>query len=602
MPTNPLLPITELDFFRVKSQLKDFLKNDTNGKFKDIDFEGSNISVLLDVLSYNTYQNNFYTNMAISEMFLDSAQLENSVVSHAKELNYLPRSVKSAKAVVSVSISDEMNNTSTMVIPKGTRFTTIHEGERYNFFTDVSYTARKENDQFVARNVEIFEGELIEEAFFVSGDRKSIRLINSNIDISSITVFENFDEPIDRIEYIYRNDVFGVDSLDPVFYVEPSFDGTYEVLFGNNRFGKTPEQNKQIRVFYRVSSGSDANGACKFSASIPGDNSSALENSVTVLTPAVGGAEKESLEDIKFFAPRSIQVQERAVTERDYEILLKQRFNEIRDVSVFGGDELDPPRFGKVAIAVNLEGGLSDSAASRYESFLRDKTPVAIQPIFLPPEYLYTELFINVSYDPKQTSQSKDSIESEIRELLKKYSKENLNKFGSVFEISRVSTLIDSVNSAIVNNTISALPYILYAPDFNKVENPSFTFGQNLESPCRFARANRTESYNSFIKSNTFTFNGSNALFEDNGLGVINILKARNRSLGQIEIIRRNAGTVDYEKGIVKLSDFVADSYESPGIRIIANTQEKNITSPKRRVLKLNDKDVTIEFKEVERR
>jgi hypothetical protein len=592
MPTKPVLPITELDFFQAKNQLKEFLRNDPSGRFRDIDFEGSNMSVLLDVLSYNTYQNNFYTNMAISEMFLDSAQLENSVVSHAKELNYLPRSAKSAKAVVNVTIQDPSNTNSSITIPEGTRFTTNQGGDRFNFFTNETYVARRVGGSFIAENVEIFEGELIEEGFIVTGDRKSIRLINDNIDIASIKVFENFDEPLDRIEYTVRNDIFGVGSDDPVFYIEPSFDGTYEILFGNNRFGRSPAQNTQIRVSYRVSSGIDANGACRFTTSFRDDVR------VTIVSNAIGGAEKESLEDIKFFAPRSIQVQERAVTERDYEILLKQRFNEIQDVSVFGGDELDPPRFGKVAIAVNIEGGLSDTSVRRYEAFLRDKTPVAIQPVFLPPEFLFAQLDIIVSYNPKQTSQSKDSIETEIREVLRDYNKANLNKFGSVFELSRVSSLIDSANPAIVNNTIAALPYILYAPEFNRAQNPTFVFGQSLQSPCRFARANRTESYNSFIRSSVFVFQGTNAIFEDNGLGTINIVNARDRGLGEVEIIRRNAGTVDYDNGIVKLSDFIVDSYEAPGIRIIANTEEKNITSPKRRVLSLNDRDVTITIRE----
>ena len=596
MPTKPLLPITELDFFQAKNQLKEFLRNDPSGRFRDIDFEGSNMSVLLDVLSYNTYQNNFYTNMAISEMFLDSAQLENSVVSHAKELNYLPRSAKSAKAVVNVTISDPENTNSVITIPEGTRFTSAQGGDRFNFFTTQSYVARRIDNQFVAEDVEIFEGELVREAFFVSGSRKSIRLINTNIDVSSITVFENFDDPLDRIEYTFRSDIFGVDSDDPVFYIEPSFDGTYEIVFGNDRFGRVPAENAQMTILYRITSGVEANGACRFTTSF-------VQNAtVATVSNAIGGAEKESLEDTKFFAPRSIQVQERAVTERDYEILLKQRFNEIQDVSVFGGDELDPPRFGKVAIAVNIEGGLSETASRRYEAFLRDKTPVAIQPIFLPPEFLFAQLDINVSYNQNQTSQSKDAIEAEIREILQEYNLTNLNKFGAVFELSKVSALIDSANPSIVNNTISALPYILYSPQFNRAENPIFVFGQSLESPCRFARANRTESYNSFIRSSVFVFEGTNAIFEDNGLGAINIVNARDRGLGGVEVIRRNAGTVDYDNGVVKLSDFVVDSYEGSGIRITANTQEKNITAPKRRVLILNDRDVTITIREARNR
>jgi len=582
-------PITELDFFRVKTQLKDYLRADPAGRFKDFDFEGSNMSVLLDVLAYNTYQNNFYTNMAISEMFLDSAQMENSVVSHAKELNYLPRSAKSAKAVVTVTINDLTETASTIAIPENTRFSTTHEGARFNFFTNQTYIARRTSaGVFVASGIEIFEGELLDEAFLITGNRKSIRLLNQNIDTSSIKVFESFDQPLDRIEYVYKGDVFGVQSEDAVFYIEPSFDGTYEVLFGNNRFGRTPAENEQIRVFYRISSGIEANGACRFSTSF-------RQNAPVITTSnAIGGAEKESLEDIKFFAPRSIQIQERAVTSRDYEVLLKQRFNEIRDISVFGGDELDPPRFGKVAIAVNLDGGLSDVAAATYEEYLRDKTPVAIQPIFIPPTFMYVSLGINVFYSQNQTTQSKDQLEHAVRDVLREYNISTLEKFGAVLEVSRVSSLIDESNIAISSNTMDATPYILYSPQFNLKDNPIFDFGSSLESPCRFAQANRTESYNSFIRSSVFVYEGTNAIFEDNGLGEINIINASRRAEGIFEIIRRKAGTVDYERGIARLSDFIVDSYQDNGIRVSANTKERNVSAPKVRVLMLRDEDVNI--------
>jgi hypothetical protein len=583
-------PITELDFFGVKNQLKEYLRAEPSGKFKDFDFEGSNMSVLLDVLAYNTYQNNFYANMAVSEMFLDTAQLENSIVSHAKELNYLPRSATSAMAVVNVTIKAPDEEASTIIIPEYTRFTTTAAGQRYNFYTDRAYVARKTtNTTFTAENVAIYEGEIVDEAFFVTGRRKSIRLLNRNIDTASIRVFENFDQPLDSIEYVYRNDIFGVQSNDPVFYIEPSFDNTYEVLFGNNRFGKTPADNEQIRVFYRTTNGAEANGACNF-------NTTFRPNvTVTNVQKAIGGSERESINDIKFYAPRSIQIQERAVTERDYEILLKQRFNEIKDISVFGGDELDPPRFGKVAIAVNLDGGLSDVAVRKYEAYLRDKTPVAIQPIFLPPAYLYASLKVTVFYSAKQTSQSAAEIEQIVRDTLRKYSRDSLEKFGSVFEISRASALIDNANAAIVNNTIDAIPYILYSPSFKRKENPVFNFGSPLLSPCRFAQANRSETYNSFIRSSPFVYDGTNAIFEDNGLGRINIVNTRERSKGVFEIIRRNVGTVEYASGIARLSDFFVDSYEGNGIRVSANTREKNITSPKSKVLLLNDSDITVE-------
>jgi hypothetical protein len=595
MPTKPLLPITELDFFQIKNQLKAFIRADPSNKYTDIDFEGSNISVLLDVLAYNTYQNNFYTNMAISEMFLDSAQLENSIVSHAKELNYLPRSATSASAVISVSIRDPQNTNSTIVIPENTRFTTSHDGTRYNFYTQETYIARRSGESYIAENITIFEGELQDEAFFVTGNRKSIRLLNQNIDISSIRVFEFFDEPLDRAEYVFRNDIFGVTATDLVFYVEPSFDSTYEIVFGNNRFGKTPEENVQVRVFYRICSGDEANGACRFTTNFR------TNTTVTTVSSAVGGSPKETLSDTKFFAPKSIQIQERAVTERDYEILLKQRFNEIDDISVIGGDELDPPRYGKVGIAVNVEGGLSEIARKTYENYLSDKTPIGIQPIFLAPEFLYARLVIDAFYDPKQTSKSKDQIEKQIRDILSFYNTNSLEKFGAIFELSRVSALIDNSDASIYSNTMTASPYILYAPEVGIKNNPVFNFGTALRSPCRFATANNTEVYNSLIRSSEFVYEGINAIFEDNGLGSINIIDSAERGDGVFKIIKRDIGTVDYTTGLAKLSDFIVEAYEGNGIRVFADTEEKNISSPKTKVLSLKDTDITINIREITR-
>lgn len=596
MATTPVLPITELDFLQAKNQLKNFLRNDPASRFRDVDFEGSNISVLLDVLAYNTYQNNFYTNMAISEMFLDTAQLENSIVSHMKELNYMPRSATSSKAIVNVSITNPALTDATILIPENTRFVTNQGNIRFNFFTREQYIARRSGNAYVANGVEIYEGELIEEAFVVSEQRKTIRLLNQNIDTASIKVFENFDQPLDRIEYVYRKDIFGVAETDPVFYIQPAFDGTYEIAFGGDRFGREPPQNTQIRVIYRITNSDEANGSCRFTTN------DIIGTTVTTVDGANGGAQRESLEDIKFFAPKSIQVQERAVTERDYEILLKQQFNEIQDISVFGGDELDPPRFGKVAIAVNIAGGLSDIASKKYESFLRDKTPVGIQPILLPPEYLYVDLTVDVSFSSKQTSSSTDAIERDIRTALQSYNVSKLNKFGASFELSRVSSIIDTLSPGIINNTISAVPYILYSPDFNQKRNPTFVFGTPLESPRGFTSANRTESYNSFVSSSRFIFDGTEAIFEDNGLGAISIVNARNRDSGVVEIIKRNAGTVDYANGIVKLSDFLVEFYEGAGIKIFATTQDKNVTAPKQRVLVLDDRDVKINIKEVTER
>jgi hypothetical protein len=586
-------PITELDFFRIKNQLKSFLRE--QNQFKDYDFDGSNMSVLLDVLSYNTYQNNFYANMAISEMFLDSAQRENSVISHAKELNYLPRSNRSAKATITVDFTDS-SSTNVSYIPRNTRFVTNFNGDQYTFYTNQSYVATlQESGNFRAENVEIYEGELIEESFNINENKNAIVLNNQGVDTTSIRLFVDFQNS-DNVgtEFIYSKDIFGVKPDSNIFYLQRGSDGRYEVLFGGNKFGIQPTVNQEIRVFYRIASGSVANGASRFISSLG-------NSSITVISPAAGGADRETIEDIKFFAPKSIQIQERAVTNRDYEVLLKQRFNEIQDVSVFGGDELDPPQYGKVAIVVNTSGGLSENSKLIYTSYLKDRTPIGIQPIFLSPKFLYMNLYIDVFYDSVQTTKSIAEIESNVRSTIKTYSDLNLNKFGSVFELSRASALIDVSDISIKSNTMSAIPYILYSPVLGQKDNPTFNFGSSLINPCNFAVGNRTEVYDRLITSSNFIFDGIDVVLEDNGLGVINIINAKDRLSGSIQVVKRNIGTVDYQKGVVRLIDFIVDSYKGSGIRIIASTTEKNVTAPKDQVLILNDSDISINIKSVSR-
>ena len=243
---NPKTPITELDFDSIKEQLKLYLQTQT--QFKDYNFEGSNMSVLLDVLSFNSYQNNFYTNMAINEMFLDSAVLKNSIVSHAKELNYLPKSRKSAKATLNVTIVDNSSTASTNTIPQYAPFTSTYQGESFNFVTDEAYTARRVSpNTYIAENVDVYEGEMLvsfqKEGFIVDADGVlRVNLTNNEVDTDSLVVFVDAEATDDQNIFTKATTIFGVSPLDKVFYVEPFLDDKYAVYFGKNQFGLQPEE------------------------------------------------------------------------------------------------------------------------------------------------------------------------------------------------------------------------------------------------------------------------------------------------------------------------------------------------------------------------
>jgi len=336
-------PATNLDFDAIKEELKTFLKS--QDQFKDYDYEGSNMNVLLDVLSYNTFYNSYYYNVAISEMFLDSATQRNSVISHAKELNYLPTSRRSATARATISISYPGRDSNYFPLPKGLPLIGRCGNKTYNLLTDKAYNAVRDpdNNNVYTMDIDVYEGRLIKETININ----DTVLSNPNIDTRSLEL------TINGTEYTYRSDVTGVAQADNVFYLQPENDGKYSVQFGKDRFGKQPIVTDSIIAEYRITSGADANGIEALTLGAFGGASSI---DVVVHSPSSGGRDAEDIESIRAFAPKATQVQERAITRKDYETLLRSRFPNIQAISVYGGDEIYPPQFGKVIISVDVVG------------------------------------------------------------------------------------------------------------------------------------------------------------------------------------------------------------------------------------------------------
>lgn len=579
-------PIVELDFFQIKDQLKAYLKGQS--RFKDYDFEGSNMSVLLDILAYNTYQNNFYTNMALSEMFLDSAQLTSSVMSHAKELNYLPKSATSSRAEVNLRIVASLNNIASISIPAGQKFTTNYNGSVYNFYTNQTHIATLRagsTDVYEALCVPVYEGELIEEVFYLSENTSTLDISNDNVDISSVRVFVNNGTE----EYQFRSNIFGVQPDEKVFYVEPTLTGGYGVTFGRNAFGKQPSFNEDIRITYRVCSGDAPNGASRFTTLF------IYPVSVSTFSSASGGGDKESVSSVKYFAPKSIQTQERAITSRDYETLLRKEFGSsvIKSVSVYGGDEMEPPRYGKVAISINPYEGttISDGFKTSVITFLSDKTPLPIQPVFVDPGFMYTKVEVNVYYSRKLTTKSPAELQTIIRAAIQRYSDDYLSDFGSVLQLSRLSKIIDDIDVGILSNTIEANPIIDYSPPKILKQNPQFKFETPLIVPYAFDASEDIGNYMPAVKSSTYVFDGIDVFFQDDGRGNIITLSS---NLQAVQVLNPVVGTVDYSTGLVKLVNFTTEGYPGTAIKIYANTVDKNITAPKSRVFTIRNSDVTV--------
>ena len=576
-----LSPITNLDFNETKEALKTFLKN--QNKFKDFDYEGSNINVLLDVLSYNTYYNNYYYNMAISEMFLDSATQRNSVLSHAKELNYLPTSRRSSAIKATVSVIAPSLESNYFTIPANTAFIGRCGNKTYNLLTDKSYNAVRsttDNTLYTVSDVDVYEGRMISETLSSS----DTVLSNAGIDTRSLTLKVNGDI------YTYRADIFGVVATDKVFYLQPENDGKYSVQFGKNKFGLEPTITDSIIANYRVSSGPSANGIGSLTV---GNFGGASSISISITSISSGGSLAEDIESIRTFAPKALQVQERAVTKRDYETLLRARFPNIQAISVYGGDEVIPPQFGKVIISVDVTGGegAADYEIANFRAYLRDKTPLTIEPVFVVAKFMYVDSVINVVYDGNLTSKSAAQIQSEVNAGVISYQNTNLNDFNKTFRQSRLSAFLDSIDGSIVSTDIVAKPIIEYVPKLNQATSPSFSFESTLVQPYPFDVVSGFNTFKPAVESTKFTVEDTLVTAKDDGQGNIMLVTANTDTLG---IFKSSVGTINYSTGDIKLSNLNITSFENNAIKFTANTVSKDIKPPKDRILVIRGQDVTV--------
>ena len=574
-------PITNLDFAETKEALKTFLKNQS--KFKDFDYEGSNMNVLLDVLSYNTYYNNYYYNMAISEMFLDSATQRNSVLSHAKELNYLPTSRRSSVIKATITVVAPGLDSNYFSIPANKAFIGRCGNKTYNLLTDKSYNAvRSTTDDtlYTVTDVDLYEGRMINETLSTT----DTVLSNAGIDTRSLTLTVNGEI------YTYRADIFGVLSNDKVFYLQPENDGKYSVQFGRNKFGLEPTVTDSIIANYRVTNGPSANGIGSLTI---GNFGGASSINVTITSLSSGGSLAEDIESIRTFAPKALQVQERAVTKRDYETLLRARFPNIQAISVYGGDEVIPPQFGKVIISVDVSGGegAADYEIANFKQYLSDKTPLTIEPIFVVAKFMYVGAVVKVVYDANLTSKSPAQIQSEVNAGIITYQNTNLNDFNKTFRQSRLAAYLDAIDGSIVSTDIVAKPIIEYVPILNFATSPSFSFESALVQPYPFDAISGFSTFKPATESTKFTVDGTLVTAKDDGNGNIMLVTANT----DVEsVFKSSVGTVNYSTGAIKLSNLNISSFENKAIKFIANSVNKDIRPPKDRILVIRGEDVTV--------
>ena len=588
MAANSSIILSNMDFDTHKNTLKQYLKS--QDRFKDYDFEGSNMNVLLDLLSYNTFHNAFYLNMIGNEMFLDTAQIRDSVISHAKELNYTPRSFKSAEAGVSIVIVSNDTAKRTIAIPKGTSFTSRYGNRNYTFTTSENivlsdFTLNTNNSvTFTGNNITLYEGYYINDTFTYTADSREQRFIltNKNVDISSIsvTVIENVGA--NTLTYTRATSLFGIDATSQVYFIQGCENDSYEILFGDNITGRAPLDNSVISIEYRVSNGQLPNGCNSFFPDTTIDGESNIN--VYVASPAAGGSVSESLESIKYNAPRHFTTQERAVTTEDYENLLKQNYPEINTVSAYGGENLDPPHFGKVFIAVDLVevDGVPTVKKDEYYRFLKPRSPVSIDPVFVDPEYTYLGITSTVKYNINTSKLTNDDIKTLVTTAIINYAQANLNNFNRVFRYSKIVNAIDSTQSAIISNETYVKVIKVIKPEIGIVS----TFDVNFQIPLDTSLSVAGGGY--AVQSSRFTFNNQKVTLQDDGLGTVNIVSVNTNQ------VLTNVCTVNYETGLIQISNFKITSFEGAGIKVYVVPRNKDIQTINNVILNIIEEDISL--------
>ena len=427
---NSYLRVTELDFEDIRNNLKSFLSTQT--EFQDYDFEGSAISTLLDVLAYNTHYNSYYVNMLANEMFLDTAQQRESVVSKAKELGYVPVSAIGATANVNVTFTGIDPTTSQFTIPKNSKFTTTIDDVQYTYVTPRAYTVVNENNNF-SRDIEIKEGVPLTHRFVVSGDRKQRFIIpNEGVDFTSLTVFvQESDTDTTLTEFTQATDIRQVFATTPIYFLEEAYEGKYELVFGSGSLGKSLRNGNILIVDYLVCSGEETNGASAFSVDTLNVGESYDAAQLTVNSSARGGRPKETIDSIKFNAPRNYQTQNRAIINEDYSRILLAENPDLQSVIAFGGQDANPPQFGKVFIAVKpfAEQFTTASRKQQLKDSIVDRTPLAVDPVFIDADYTFIVPSVRTFYDLTKTTDTTSEIESQIRSTIANFSTNNLERF-----------------------------------------------------------------------------------------------------------------------------------------------------------------------------
>ena len=583
---NSSISLASLDFDTLKANLKNFLR--TQSAFKDYDYDGSNMNVLLDVLSYNTFMNAFYLNMAASEMFLDSAQLRSSVVSHAKMLNYTARSNRSSKAVIDLIIPT--SNAVSFTIPKGTSFTGKNSSGNYTFTTDKTLTLLSGNQTFTANNLAIYEGSYSQDTFIVNynDEGQKFTLLDSNIDTNSLVVVVSENDGQYISEYVQTKSLYDLDGLSEVYFLQCDIDNRYQIVFGDGVFGRKPLNGAVITAEYRTTAGTAANGIDTFTIEVDlsGINNTRIESGMTTTTVAISssGADAESIESIRYNAPRYFQTQERVVTTQDYIDLILANFPDIESVNAYGGETISgigDVEYGKVYVSCSTYSGtaLTDTRKKDLIAFLQPRSSLGISPVIIDPEFVYITLLSKVHIDYNQTGLTPYQMQTVVIDTISDFNDNNLKQFGRNFRMSNLTSAIDNTDYSILSNETTAFIYKKFI-DLNPINAVSLKVDFHSN-----------EIQQASIISNEFLSEGKTYVYTDYISGVNNTAGNLFRLEKTVTTTASNysiAGFIDYNNGIININSYIYDAVPTGGLRIFAAPVNQDIYCSRNNLLQID--------------
>ena len=548
----PFTKFTNLDFDQIRVQIKSYLR--ANSNFKDFDFEGSNFSVLIDTLAYNTYITAFNSNMIVNESFLDSATVRENVVSLARNIGYVPRSRSAAKANISFSFNTT-STSPTATLSAGLVCVGTIENSNYVFSIPNDIVTTIVNGVATFDNIDVFQGTFLRKQFVVDGSLDQRFLLdNSFIDSSTIVVKVKGLSDTGTLgrEYTLSNNILNVDSTSEIYLIQEARDERYELLFGDGYFGKKLENGAVISATYIITDGKDGNGPTNFSYSgrVVDDlgNPIVPSNNITITTnsAAANGGDIESVDSIKYFAPRIYASQYRAVTARDYEAIIQSIYPNTESVAVVGGEELDPPEFGQVLISIKPKNGdyVSDFDKQNIQSKLKNYSLSGINQRIIDLKVLYVEIDSAVYYNSSQVS-NVNEVKSKVMRVLNTFSTSNINKFGGRFKYSKLGQIIDGSDVSITSNITRVIIRRNLKCLLNQSAQYELCYGNSFKK--------NMSGFN--IKSTGFTLaNQTGTLYftdvpdATGDMGVLSVVRQSSDS-NEYTVIVKSAGSIDYKKG-----------------------------------------------------